>query len=111
MAWAISRKLVAERDDDNYVDWLERVLKREITGRDFLLRWCDGKLLSDDLNADGNAFAEHFYEDSYMEYYSKLFKLEWAETADEFCSVEDTWSNFDKLAPVLDKCFQAKMQK
>ncbi|MES2952368.1 MAG: formylglycine-generating enzyme family protein [Pseudomonadota bacterium] len=109
IAWAISRDLVVERDSDDYVVWLAKVLRREVTGRDFLLHWCAGKLHSDDLNADGNAFATHSYTESYLRCYCKVFGLEGSKTADELCSVEDSWSNFDKLAPVLDELFLSKM--
>lgn len=108
MAWAILNDLAAKSDDSEYAVWLERVRQRKITGRDFLLQWCDGKLCSEDLNEAGNAFAKAFYEESYMGYYCQTFNLEAAESADELCSVEDTWDNFDKLASVLDKYFQSK---
>ena len=68
----------------------------------YLLTVCDGKFTSEDLDAEGNAFARaYFHEEGatffadYREYLAKGLSSDY--------HVADSWSNFDKLTPVLDR--------
>jgi hypothetical protein len=73
------------------------VRRRDLTGAQFLLKYCDEKLIDEDLNEEGSAFAEGYYEQTYLtDYCSVLLPYE----------DPDTWSNFDRIAPILDQRFK-----
>jgi len=100
-AWNALRGLASE---EMHGDELAPVRARQITGRDFVVDQSDCKLFDEDLSPEGNAFAEWYYESRYLGDYMAVFGVS-DQTADELCSVADTWENFDRLAPVLDKRF------
>lgn len=79
--------------DGDFPEDLAAVRERKITGRDFLIRNCDGKLTDEDLNDQGNTFAAKYLEDDYTNDYLEI-------VPDELGSIyhlEDSWENFDKL--------------
>jgi hypothetical protein len=104
MAWAIIHNLVSEDFQEEAAEEIEKVKSREITGRDLVVDVCDCKLLDEELNEEGNEFATWYYETKYIKDYYQVFEIT-GDTTVKFCSVEDKWENFDKLAPVLDKRF------
>ena len=71
---------------------LEKVRKRKMTGRDFLIQECDEKLWDEDFNDEANGFAKDYYEaNSYLEDYKKILKA----NLPTLYHVEDTWENYD----------------
>jgi hypothetical protein len=96
-AWAIHRGLWTE--DPYWAEDLERVRRREITGRDFLLEHASGKLDSDDLTAKGKAFAEAYYEKDFVEDYDKAV----GDGVSSLYEIEDSWGNYDRVAQAIDK--------
>ncbi|MGM9481479.1 tetratricopeptide repeat protein [Roseateles sp. NT4] len=107
LAWAVLSGL--GRDDEGgsrRASETARLRAREITGGQFLSRLCDGKLTDADFNAEGNAFASHYYGRRFYDDYAQAFDKQIPSTghdADDICSVPDTWANFDLLRPVLDR--------
>lgn len=102
LAWCIINNLVGEDHLEDSVNELKQVKDRKITGRDFLIDMCDECFTDDDLNDEGNAFAEYYYvpDDSpYFDDYFKVFGL----NAKTIYEAENTWENFDKLKPIIDK--------
>lgn len=104
MAWMIRHDLVSEDLQASASTELELVKSKKITGREFLVDLCDCKLMAEDLSEDGNTFASWYYESNYLDDYAQVFKVR-GETTMEFCSVADTWENYNQLAPVLAKRF------
>jgi hypothetical protein len=105
LAWAILRDLVGELHSQESADSVQEVRERRMTGAQFLLKECDEKLTDEDLSKDANGFAQRYYEDDYLDDYCDVFG-----EVDEVYRVEDSWPNFDRLAPVLDKRFQEWQQ-
>jgi hypothetical protein len=101
LAWAILRDLPSNLHRDEIPEALERVRRRATTGAEFLRQECDEKFTDEDLNDLGNSFAQAYYEKTYLADYCRLF----AEAGDAY-RVDDTWANFDRLAPVLDARFR-----
>jgi hypothetical protein len=77
-----------------------------MTGAQFLLQECDEKFTDEDLSETGNAFAQQYYESGYFYDYNDLFA-----EADDVYRVEDSWSNFDRLIPILDRRFEEWRQQ
>jgi hypothetical protein len=66
-----------------------------------LFELCDGKLMSDDLNEDGEAFTRDYYP-GYLRDYSACLGLA-DETADGLCAVPESPENLDKIRHLLDR--------
>lgn len=51
------------------------VINGEMSGTDFLFKYCDGKFTDEDLNDDGNAVTAQYYGDNgyYLDDYAALF--------------------------------------
>ena len=111
LAWAMLTGL--SRDADEMTDWapeLARLEAREVTGADLLSELCDGKLTDEDFNAEGNLFTAAYYEEFFVADYCRVFADQIPDTghsADDLCSVPNTWANFDKLKPLLDRRYAA----
>jgi hypothetical protein len=104
MAWMILHELISEEHRKYHGDALAAVKARTMTGPTFVIDQLDCKLLDGDLSEAGNAFAAAYYESQYVRDYMDTFGVD-DSTADYFCSVEDSWENFDKLARIIDRRF------
>lgn len=105
LAWAAFNGLLDEGFDEAVLAPLK---SRGITGCQLYFDQCDGKLTDGDFNERGNAFTASYYEASFVADYQRVFADQMpngGESTDDFCSVPDTWENFDRLAPVLDQRF------
>jgi len=108
LAWAIINGLAGEHHRRHSKTDLDAVVARQMTGRDFLRRCCDGKFADVDLNDEGNAFALDYYgkpggSGEYFDDYADVL----AEDLPSFYHVEDTWENYDAIAAVIDEEFAA----
>jgi hypothetical protein len=81
LAWIIANDLVGEMHREESNDALKLLLKRQITGRNFLIKHCDGKLWADDFNEQGLAFAKDYYESE------TAFAKEHAYFLQDYCDV------------------------
>jgi hypothetical protein len=81
---------------------------RTITPGAFLLAECGGRFTDDDLDAEGNAFAQDYFdfdEGEYLDDYEAAVGQGTPSGPQGLYYVDDTWDNFDRLAPVLDRRF------
>lgn len=107
LAWIVNNNLVGELHLNESLEAVEKVKARHITGTDFLVDECDEKLWDEELNDEGLAFTEEYYSGGYMnDYVSTL-----AEELPTAYHVEDTWTNYDLLARVLDRRFSEWKRK
>ena len=106
--WAVTRdkigaELLADADDE-----LAAVRGGDVTGAAFVMSVLDGKLLDDDLDDDGNAFALAYYEEhsgdsAFITDYIKLFGV----GIDDVYRVPDTVDGQDAMAAVIDRRYAA----
>jgi hypothetical protein len=102
LAWALLSGLAGEIHASELPEDLERLRSRSVTPGQFFLDVCDGKLTDEDLNDEGNGFAQAYFDlerGSYLEDYDRVLVRELASQY----HVADSWENFDLLRPVLDK--------
>jgi len=115
LAWAFSQGMAGDINLELSAEALEKLKRREITGRDFFINECDEKFCEEDLNEEGmaftldyyfskSAFAEQFGE--YIQDYCNLFNTTQTFEYPSIFHVENTWQNFDRLKPILDKRLQ-----
>jgi hypothetical protein len=118
LTWAFGQGMAGEVHRGDSAKELEQLARREITGLDFLIKACDGKFWELDLDERGNAFTIDYYHDakspfarlhgSYLDDYGHVFNRHAADHGFEYPSiyhVENTWENFERLKPVLDRRF------
>ena len=109
LAWIINNDLHGDMHREESNDSIQKVLRRDWTGRDFFIKECDEKFWEDDMNERGNEFTKFYYETQegneisyFIEDYAGLF----GDSVDSIYEVENTWENYDILRPLIDKRYK-----
>ena len=102
LAWALLAGLGSELHALEQPDELERLRRRKVTPGQFFLLVCSGKFMDEDLSAEGNAFAQAYFEPESGNYLGDYREYLVKGLASEY-HVADTWTNYEKLKPVLDR--------
>ena len=100
LAWA----LLGGLGSTMHAGRLARLRKREVTPGAFFCAECDGKLTDEDLTREGNDFAKAYFDPEsgrYVRDYDAML----CEGLPSAYHVRDTWQNFDRLKPRLDRRF------
>lgn len=118
LTWCIENNLISELLIDENATDLQRIVNREISGRDFLLSNLDGKLTDEDLNEEGNAFAIDYYSaegsfaektGSYLANYGmavEIFNRETGAALETAYHVEDSWDFYEGIRILLNERFK-----
>ncbi|WP_116812883.1 hypothetical protein [Steroidobacter cummioxidans] len=104
VAWALLSGLAGSIHIEDFPDDIPKLASRSVTPGVFFLEACDGKFTDEDLNEEGNSFASDYFEfekGQYLADYESIL----GEPGRDLYYVADTWENFDRLRPVLDKRF------
>lgn len=100
-AWCANNDLISfDEDEGHEVENIEELKNREITGTQYFINNCDGKLWDVDFNEEGLEFTEFYYEELFFEDYSE------ASGDTPNYTVDDNWDIYDKVAPIIDKRFK-----
>ena len=102
LAWIIMSKLESFQLRQIAPIPVEEVRNKQLSGRDFLFAHCEGRLTSDHLNKEAQAFTAFYYEDQYLHDYDAILVAKATGTY----TVADTWANFERLAKVMDQRLQ-----
>lgn len=103
-AWCALRGLASDWHGRLDPDRLERLKRREMTGRDYVVDHLGGALEADHLTAEGQAFAERYLASGqYLAEYTAAV----AGGLPSPYHVEDSWDVFDRLVPMLDRAHGA----
>ena len=117
LAWCIHNDLLSAFQLEECPAEVNAVLKKEMTGRDFLFTCCDGKLTDEDLNETGNSFAGDYYEGTsefaekvanYLKDFSvatEMYFREFELNCTSGYEIEDTWEFYDVIRFLLDDRF------
>ncbi|MBE8728114.1 hypothetical protein [Flavobacterium hungaricum] len=106
--WIIENNLIGEIHLTESASLLEDVKAKKITGRDFLIKCCDGKFWAEDLNEIGLKFTEDYYSsDKYFGDYANTLDS----NQDSIYEYENSWENYDKIRLVIDKRFKDWQKK
>lgn len=106
VAWALLSGLGGDVHLTELPAELEELRARAVTPGRFFMAACDGKFTDDDLNDEGNAFAQAYFDfdrGSYLHDYDQVLVGD----LPTIYHVADTWDNFAKLRPLLDERFAA----
>lgn len=110
LTWLINADLTSESLDRRAGEELQAVRDRRMTGAEFLLAKCDGKLGNRDLDIVGNAFACAYYQDqqgtgygAYIDDYEEIL----LGGAASIYYVADNWNNYDRIALAISRRYEA----
>lgn len=101
LAWALLSGLSGALHSEEFPKDIDRLKSRSVTPGAFFLEVCDGKFTDEDLNDEGNSFAQAYFDFDTGEYLDDYEKTVGANVP-ELYYVKDTWENFDLLKSVLD---------
>lgn len=100
--WIIDKNLIGEFHLTESKDGIEKVKSGEITGRDFLFDYCDGKFWNQELNEIGLKFTESYYSsDKYFGDYAKVL----ANELESIYEVKDNRQNYSLIKEKIDQRF------
>lgn len=105
LAWIIHNDLHGELHREESASAIVKVQQRQITGRMFLSMECDEKFWDEDLNEYGLAFTQFYYAGEDYLYY-KVYEDVLEKALPSIYHVEDTWENYDLIAPHLTEAFR-----
>src|SRR5437868_1869772 len=98
IVWAILSGLVGDLHKENSMDLLARLKQRTVSPGQFFIEACDGKFTDEDLNDEGNAFTQEYFEcetGNYLTDYERALG-----PVPTLYHVADTWENYDRLTPI-----------
>jgi hypothetical protein len=101
LGWAISRNEISTSLYDlseQAAKALQDVINKKITPRTYIIKYCDGVLLSDYLSEEINNFAENYYEKLYLKDYLYTFPY----FKNMVYKVPNIWENYDLILLLLD---------
>ena len=102
LAWALLSGLGGEI---HAPEALQELLSRSVTPGAFFMSECDGKLTSEDLNDEGNAFASEYYPPETGQFVTD-YDASLGGALPDLYHVADSWENFDQIKLLLDRRFQ-----
>jgi len=100
VTWATLAGLGGELHAFEFPDFVKQLKDRTILPGVFLETVCDGKLTSEDLSSEGNAFARAYF-DSDENRYINDYVIALADNLPTVYHVEDSWESFDLIAPLI----------
>lgn len=104
VAWAFLSGLAGAIHIEDFPEDIPKLASRVVTPGAFFLEACDGKFTDEDLNEEGNRFAADYFDlekGGYLSDYEEVL----GEEGRDLYYVADTWQNFERLKPLLDKRF------
>lgn len=102
-AWIIMNGLESDLLREEAADDLAAVREREMTGLQFVCECCDGTLTDEELNDEGNAFAEDYYSGANT--LVGCYLDDWGQLCgdDSPKSYVDSWERYDQIAAIIDR--------
>jgi hypothetical protein len=108
LAWAALHHQLNDFHEQHSAQLVTSLRNRQLTGRQFFEAVCKEQFAEKDLSVEGNAFAEWYYRDSSGERgpYFADYKKTLAAGLPSFWHVADTWENYNKLEPVINRRYE-----
>ena len=103
LVWAFEAGLSGDLHTKEFPEDLVLLRERNLSPAAFFLQACDGKMVSEDFNDEGNAFATAYYAP--LKLYVTDYEEILARGLSSLYHVEDTWANFDRFKIRIDQRF------
>ncbi len=101
LGWIIDRDLYSEDFKKTAGRLIQAFKGREMTGP-AVFEQMDGAFTNEDLNEEGNAFAQYYFDferGSYLTDYEQLL----AANLPSFYHVQDSWENYERLKQIISQ--------
>lgn len=102
IAWTFLSGLAGLIHIEDFPGDIPKLENRAVTPAMFFLEACNGKFTDEDLNEEGNRFATDYFDFEKGQYLAD-YESVLGEPGRDLYYVSDTWGNFDRLSPVLDR--------
>jgi hypothetical protein len=102
LAWCVMRDMLAADLKESLTKPITVLCNRGMTGREFLVKHCDGMLDVDLFTQEAGAFAASYYSGKYTKDYKRTLALD---LPSEY-HVADTWANYERIEPVISEAYQ-----
>jgi hypothetical protein len=93
---------------EDFPEDIPKLASRVVTPAVFFLEACDGKFTDEDLNEEGNRFTADYFDFEKGQYLSDYEEV-LGEDGRDLYYVTDSWQNFERLKPILDRRFSEWM--
>lgn len=106
LARAVSNGFAGPILTEDSPETLKRLRQRQITPAQLLILACDGKFTDEDLSDEGNEFARYYFNsDGKWGAYLTAYETALGQREPTLYHIADTWTNYDCLAPIIQKRF------
>jgi hypothetical protein len=105
VSWCQLNGVGGELHSEDFPEMLEKLKSREITPAQWFMSACDEKFTDEDLSELGNKFTLWYYESDPAPYISD-YESVCSSELESLYHVPDTWSTYEKLAPVILNQFE-----
>lgn len=105
VAWALINGLAGPIHTEEFPEALNGLMERRVTPGQFFIEECDGKFTDEDLTDEGNDFAKAYFDFTTGVYLTD-YEGALATNLATLYHVPDTWENFDRLAPIINRRFE-----
>ena len=109
VAWAMLNDLAGTIHTADFPDDVAKLRRRDLTPGAWFIETCDGKFTNEDLNQEGNAFAQAYYaNDSGMKTGKASYLADYEEAFPGLYSlyhVPDSWKTYEQIAPTISRRF------
>lgn len=101
LTWVIKHDFISDEHKDN--EGVKQVKEETMTGTEFLIKYCDMKLLSSDIAETLIPFVEQYYETRYFREYCDWVIHDLCDLPMEFIG---TWEEYYEFEHVIDKAYE-----
>ena len=109
IAWLLLNQFESDWFRSELPTELESVRSKEITGRELILEYCDGKFFSEMVSPEILGFVEKYY--SQNSGYFKDYRALLVQGLASDYHVLDTWENFTKISEKISSRYQVWLKK
>lgn len=97
LKWCILKGWAGDLHTEEDADQIEEVVNGSMSGTDFLTNLCDCQLTDEDLNEEGNLFAQQYYgpDGLYLQDYARVFR-------DKMYKTEESGIDYSIFSRILD---------
>jgi hypothetical protein len=106
LAWCANLDLVSDTLKERFAGEVVRLRMRDLKPGEFLIRATAGSLRCEHLNDAGLVFTQRYYA-GYLDDYAAALNVE----ATSIYEVEDSWENYDRVAPELTRQLYQRNRK
>ena len=106
LAWLICNDYIQEDWLEEFSDAIDKVKNRDMTGRDLLVECLDETLPEDIVTEEALEFTGEYYDSHYIDDYNEALSEKQPDSEFAVYLHEDTWENYDKVEPVINRRFE-----